>query len=225
MVVAYLLSLTLLTGAYSLFYSSARAETADVTGLGAGGRLPEAASNLGDLDHHSHRACRSSSLAEASVQFRSARFGKSVVSSASILVQIAQGTAIENRTDAGRTGADGGGCSQASRVAGGRGDLDDRQLRPRRSGKKLKSIEKAKKSLEPELHSTPRPRQATPRQRNGSPLCAGRAGGGTDRNGRGNWRRRWGATMVQAFIEAMVLALISIAICYGSSCAASRTSW
>jgi hypothetical protein len=29
--------------------------------------------------------------------------------------------------------------------------------------KKLEPIENAKKSLEPELHSTPRPRQATPR--------------------------------------------------------------
>ena len=111
---------------------------------------------MGDFDHHSHRARRSSSLDEASVQFRSARFGKSIVSSASVLVQIEQGTAVENRAGAGRTGADGGGRSQASRVAGGRCDLDDRQLRPRRSGKKLGAIESAKKSLEPELHATPR---------------------------------------------------------------------
>ena len=49
MVVAYVLSLTLLPALFALlFLRPEKLETADIASLGAGGRLPEAASNLGD---------------------------------------------------------------------------------------------------------------------------------------------------------------------------------
>ena len=111
---------------------------------------------MGCLHHRSHRARRSAGLDEASVQFRSACSGKPIVSGASIHPQIGEGLAAENRETAGRPGADSFGCHQAWRLPEVAATWTIDSFVPVDQDKKLEAIGKAKESLEPALHATPR---------------------------------------------------------------------